>query len=345
MEGTLDVDNIATGLNTYYHGGNNNPAQAQADRAHEYGEDEARADLDRYYPSAIGRFHITDVLGQGSYGKCFLATDSKTGKEVAIKIESLKLREKQLKMEQYLYDRIHADKTRLGFSRLVGAGVQDGFSYMVISILHMSLDRLVRDCPGGKFSLKTLFMVADQAITRLQTFHGIGFIHQDLKPGNLMVGSGRYAPVLYLIDFGMARPYLDDTTRTHIACTHGNMIVGTKSFLSVNMHKGIRCSRRDDMESLLYVLIKLGRGSLPWDALHADDDVPNREQYRKVGHMKETLPEEDICEGLPSCFAAWLRRIKNMRFEDRPDYVGMRKAFQTAAGKLGIVYDAKYDWS
>ena len=110
--------------------------------------------------------------------------------------------------------------------------------------------------------MKTVLMLADQMIGRIEYVHNKNFIHRDIKPDNFLMGIGRHCNKLFLIDFGLAKKYRDNRTRQHIPYREDKNLTGTARYASINAHLGIEQSRRDDMESLGYVLMYFNRGSL-----------------------------------------------------------------------------------
>jgi serine/threonine protein kinase len=91
-------------------------------------------------------------------------------------------------------------------------------------------------------------------LRRLQYIHTHHFIHRDLKPSNIVMGTGSQTNLVYLIDFGLSKEYRDPNTRKHIPCNEGLGFIGTTTFASVNSHMGLELGRRDDLESLAYIL-------------------------------------------------------------------------------------------
>ena len=113
------------------------------------------------------------------------------------------------------------------------------------------------------------------------------------------MGIGRHCNKLFLIDFGLAKKYRDVRTRQHIPYREDKNLTGTARYASINAHLGIEQSRRDDMESMGYVLMYFNRSSLPWQGLKAKSKA---EKYIKIGQMKSEILEEDLCRHIPNEF-------------------------------------------
>lgn len=121
---------------------------------------------------------------------------------------------------------------------------------------------------GGSFSFPCTAAVAVNLLRHLMDFHHHGLIFRDVKPDNFLLGSPALtrAHSLYLVDLGLAKNWRDDEDGSHIPFTEGKPLTGTMAYISLNMHQGFELSRRDDLECLMYMLIHLGTGSLPWFA-------------------------------------------------------------------------------
>uniref|UniRef100_A0A2K5SCR7 non-specific serine/threonine protein kinase n=1 Tax=Cebus imitator TaxID=2715852 RepID=A0A2K5SCR7_CEBIM len=197
-----------------------------------------------------------------------------------------------------------------------------------------SLEDLFNFC-SRMFTMKTVLM-ADHMISRIEYVHTKKFIHRDIKPDNFLMGIGHHCNKLFLIDFGLAKKYRDNRTRQHKAYREDKNLTGTARYASINAHLGIEQSRRDDMESLGYVLMYFNRTSLPWQGLKA---ATKKQKYEKISEKKMSTPVEVLCKGFPAEFAMYLNYCRGLRFEEAPDYMYLRQLFRILFRTLNHPYD------
>uniref|UniRef100_A0A2P2MLJ9 Casein kinase I isoform delta-like protein n=1 Tax=Rhizophora mucronata TaxID=61149 RepID=A0A2P2MLJ9_RHIMU len=138
------------------------------------------------------------------------------------------------------------------------------------------------------------------------------------------MGLGRKANQVYVIDFGLAKRYRDATTNRHIPYRENKNLTGTARYASCNTHLGIEQSRRDDLESLGYVLLYFLRGSLPWQGLKA---ATKKQKYDKICEKKLSTPIEVLCKSHPVEFASYLHYCHSLTFDQRPDYGFLKRLF------------------
>jgi casein kinase 1 len=220
-------------------------------------------------------------------------------------------------------------------------GVEGDYNVMVIDLLGPSLEDLFSFC-NRKLSLKTVLMLADQMINRVEYVHAKNFIHRDIKPDNFLIGLGKKANQVHIIDFGLAKKYRDPKTQHHIPYRENKNLTGTARYASVNTHLGIEQSRRDDLEAIGYVLMYFNRGSLPWQGLKAN---AKKEKYEKIMEKKMSTPIEVLCKHFPCEFVTYLNYCRSLRFEDRPDYAYLRRLLKDLFFREAYQYDFVFDWT
>lgn len=173
-------------------------------------------------------------------------------------------------------------------------------------------------------------------ISRIEYIHSKNFIHRDIKPDNFLMGLNKRANQVNVIDFGLAKKYRDPKTHLHIPYRENKNLTGTARYASINTHLGVEQSRRDDLESLGYVLMYFCRGSLPWQGLKA---ATKKQKYDRIMEKKMTTPTELLCRGFPNEFAVYLNYTRSLRFDDKPDYSYLRKLFRDLFIREGYHYD------
>jgi len=285
-----------------------------------------------------GKFKLGKKIGSGSFGELYLGVNIQSGEEVAIKLESVKSRHPQLHYESKLYMLLQGGT---GIPHLKWFGVEGEYNVMVIDLLGPSLEDLFNFC-SRRFSLKTVLMLADQMIARVEYMHTRGFLHRDIKPDNFLMGLGRKASQVYVIDYGLAKKYRDLQTHKHIPYRENKNLTGTARYASVNTHLGVEQSRRDDLESLGYVLMYFLRGSLPWQGLKAGT---KKQKYDKISEKKMLTSIEALCKSYPSEFITYFHYCRSLRFEDKPDYSYLKKIFRDLFIREGYQHDYVFDWT
>lgn len=267
------------------------------------------------------KYRVIRKIGSGSFGDIFLGINITNGEEVALKVENIMARHPQLLYEYKLYKVLNGG---VGIPHIRCFTQERSYNILVMDLLGPSLEDLFNFC-SRHFTIKTVLMLVDQMIGRLEYLHVKNFIHRDIKPDNFLMGIGRHCNKLFMIDFGLAKKYRDFRTRTHIVYREDKNLTGTARYASINAHLGIEQSRRDDMESLGYVMMYFNRGSLPWQGLKATN---KKQKYEKISEKKMSTPIEVLCKGFPAEFAMYLNYCRSLRFEESPDYMYLRQLFR-----------------
>ena len=220
----------------------------------------------------------------------------------------------------------------MGFADLKWFGVEGDYRVLVTDLLGPNLNELFALC-GLRFSLKTVLLLADQLISRMKTMHSFSYTHGSVKPENVVIGSGETRSVVYMIDFGRSRQFQDPVEGTHIS-EHCYAGCYKGSFFSINTCKGIEYSRRDDMQSIGYMLMFFLRGSLPWQSFKGRD----------ADTRKQQVSTDMLCRGYPVEFKNYLTHVESLEFEACPDYDYLRDMFKSLFLRSGYEDDGMYDW-
>lgn len=134
---------------------------------------------------------------------------------------------------------------------------------------------------------------------------------------------------------------LDEKAQIHIPFRRGKTLTGTARYTSVNSHRGFEQSRRDDLESVGYILIYFAKHELPWQGVKANT---KEQKYDKILESKANTSVETLCKGLPTEFATFFHYVKNLNFEDVPDYKYLKTLFRQIMKRNGWQYNFEYDW-
>lgn len=284
-------------------------------------------------------YKIGKKIGEGSFGVLFEGTNMINGLPVAIKFEPRKTEAPQLKDEYRTYKILAGTP---GIPQEYYFGQEGLHNILVIDLLGPSLEDLFDWC-GRRFSVKTVVQVAVQMITLIEDLHAHDLIYRDIKPDNFLIGRPGQpdANKVHLIDFGMAKQYRDPKTKQHIPYREKKSLSGTARYMSINTHLGREQSRRDDMEAMGHVFFYFLRGQLPWQGLKAPN---NKQKYEKIGEKKRLTNVYDLAQGLPIQFGRYLEIVRNLSFEETPDYEGYRMLLLSVLDDLGETADGQYDW-
>jgi casein kinase I family protein HRR25 len=244
------------------------------------------------------KYLIIQKIGEGSFGTIYKCQNIRTKEFVAAKVEHIQNGTKLLKNESKIYNYLSGS---IGIPTVKWFGKDNENYYMIINLLGESLESL--KLRNQKFSLKLTLQIGKAIINLLKTIHNKGLVHRDIKPDNFLFGINENKNKIYIIDFGFCKLYNENNLKKT------NNLVGSVSYASINSHNFCELSRRDDLESLGYLLLYLYLGKLPWQ-----DEKENNE---KIKNMKNDILN---LNGLHEIFINYFKYVKNLKFEETPDY-------------------------
>ena len=259
------------------------------------------------------KYKLVEKIGAGNFGIIYKGENIRTNEKVAIKIEPIINQTKLIKNESIIYNYL---KDIQGVPSVKWYGKDEINYYMVIDLLGPSLQKIKNH--RGTFSLDVTLEIGIKIVNLLKSIHEMGLVHRDIKPDNFLFGLEERKTQLYLIDFGFCKSYLDN--KNHIEMKKNTNLIGSQSYASINAHNFDELSRRDDLESLCYMLIYFINGYLDWQT--ADLSIKN-----KIKEIKEMKERENYISKIPISIMNVLKYVKSLTFKQEPDYLYILNTF------------------
>ena len=282
-------------------------------------------------------YKILKKIGKGSFGNIYLSNDIFTNDYYAIKIENKNISKNFLENEANILLYLNYPKT----PAIKTFGYTSNYNYLIMELLGKSLEDIFENVLQKKqMSLRCVCNLGYQMIEILEFIHNKNIIHRDIKPDNFLMSNGNNK-FLYLLDFGLAKKFRDSNTSKHNPLIKGKKLKGTARYASVNALNGDSQSRRDDLESVGYVLIYFLKGKLPWQGIM----IKNKEErYHKIMEIKRDITPIELCQECPEEFTKYMSYIRKLEYEEDPDYNMLKNLFKSVLEKNEFQFDYYYDW-
>lgn len=288
----------------------------------------------RYF---YNKYKVVKKIGEGSFGQIYQALNVTNDEMIALKLEKKDEKNDLLETESYILAYLKGK----GIPYVKSYGYSGSWNVLVMELLGKSIEDYLVKCKGT-FSKKTTIMIGHQMVERLEFIHNKHIIHRDIKPENFVFGRGNSEHILYLLDFGLAKKYRSSKNLQQFPFRTGKKLTGTARYASINALSGCSQSRRDDLESVGYVLMYLLRGSLPWQGLKV---YGKEDKYQKILQKKKETPVEDLCKGFPAEFSEFIVYVKKLSYTDDPDYNYLRGLLEKIMKDNKYEFDNVWDWS
>ena len=282
----------------------------------------------------FNKYHCKYRIGKGSFGSVFKAEYNK--EFFALKFESRDSKNNLLEKEAIIMDYLQG--TNIPFVELYSS--TEDYNILVMELLGKSLNYYLQKLKY--FSIKTVCMIGDQILSILEFIHDRHIIHRDIKPDNFCMGLSYNSKYVYLVDFGLAKKYRSSSSLIHFPLINKKRLTGTPRYASINALIGFEQSRRDDLESLGYVLMYFLIGKLPWQKLIAKT---KDERNKKILEKKIEISSAKLCEGYPIQFEKFLDYVKNLEYTEKPDYNMLRNLLLDIMSNNHLKYNYFFDWT
>ena len=283
------------------------------------------------------KYKLTKLIGKGSFGCVFKGNNIIDNTEVAVKLERKNYKVHLLEIESNFLTILKG----YGIPEIKGFGYCGNYYVLIQELLGLNLMQ-IKYLKNFRYSLKDISMLAIQIIDRIEYVHSKLLLHRDIKPENFVVGYKNNS-IIYIIDFGISRKYKSSHTGKHLKYSLTGRMFGTVRYASYNASRGVEQSRRDDLESIGYMLIFLATGYLPWKGISLKDKNMQK-KYREMLLLKKYTPSKDLCRNLPPQFADYIDYCKKLSFEQDPDYEYLRSLFIDVLEDYNRFNDMKFSW-
>lgn len=282
------------------------------------------------------KFKLIKKIGEGSFGEVYMVQDTQDIKTFyAAKIEE-KSKNVKLKDEYKIYKKLNTDGFIQGIPKIKTYVETTKVSAIIMELLGNGLDHYLEK-EGGIFNLETVLTIGINCIDLLKKIHTLGIIHRDIKPNNFVLGKSS-TDKLHIIDFGLSKQYI--VKGKHIDFKSDKSLTGTPRYSSLNVHLGFEPSRRDDLESVGYMLVYFIKGKLPWQGVKKQKGLDHTKTIEKI-KMYTSL--DKLCHGLPSCFNEYIIYCRKLEFEDTPDYTYLTNLFLQCLTENSL--KMQYSWN
>ena len=282
----------------------------------------------------FSKYKAIKKLGEGSFGKVYKAEYN--GDYYAIKMENKSKEQGLLELEATIMSYLKGPNIPF----IKSYGYSGDFNVLVMQLLDKSLEDLINKY--NTFSIKTVAILGYQMVNILQYIHDRHIIHRDIKPDNFVMGAQEDNAKLYILDFGLAKKYRSSRTLVQYPYVKKKKLTGTARYASIHALEAYEQSRRDDLESVGYVLMYFLRGNLPWQGLKVRS---KEDRYKKILIKKKETSSQDLCKDFPHEFFEYVDYTKNLEYEENPDYDFLRQKFLDVLKGLNEEMDYIYDWT
>ena len=275
------------------------------------------------------------IIGEGSFSVVYEGVNIKNKEKVALKIEQRNSKISLLKEEAYSIFNLQG----YGIIKFISFGHSKDYNILVEPLLGESLYSLYLESKKS-FTLKDICLIALQCLDRIEHIHSKGYIHADIKPENFIIGKND-PRIIYIIDFGLSKKFRSERTGRHIQFSITKKMTGTARYASTNSLRGVEISRRDDLESLSYMILYFLMKKLPWQGVRANTQ---QNRYKKIYYMKKKLLENESFKKLPIEIQNFHISIKKLNFKEDPNYIKLKGFFKDLLKANNFTEDENFSW-
>ena len=265
-------------------------------------------------------YYSEDCIGTGYFGSVYFGIERNKKTPVAIKI--YKNKEKINISANREIDFMVKLKDEPYFPKIIDSIIFENKNFVLIESLLGPNLRVLLNFMGGSFNIQTVANIGIQLLERIEVLHKKGILHLDIKPANIVYGNlssenNKDQGNILLIDYGLSKYFLDKKGK-HVPQKKYQKFIGTLKYSSHNILNSLTPSRRDDLESFLYVLIYLYKGTLPWESLTSEPSCLTK--YDKVFNMMIDIDNNELLCNIAPGMKMIYYSIINLKYDEEPPY-------------------------
>ena len=290
----------------------------------------------------FNKYKTKKLINQSRFSVVYEGINLKNDESVAIKFEE-RNKEHLLEAESFFLLNLKG----FGIPKVISFGKNKFYNILIEEFLGPSLYHLwdfTNFTKQSDMKVYNVCMIALQALDRLEYIHSKNIIHRDIKSSNFLIGRNNNE-IIYLIDFGFARKYKSSRTGNHIKFSNIRWVFGSTLYCSINANKGYEQSRRDDLESLGYMLVYLALNYLPWSNFFFNTTLNPESKTKKLSCLKSSITPESLCKGLPEEFASFIKYCRKLEFEKEPDYDYLKSLFKNILSRNPLKNELFFFWT
>ena len=282
----------------------------------------------------FNKYKIINRLGGGTFGSIYSAIFN--NKYYAVKFELRKKGDSLLENECYIMNALKSPY----LPKIKMLGYNDSYNILVMELMGKSLENIFEK-NYENFTTRCVCNIGYQMVEILEFIHSKNYVHRDIKPDNFVIGLNKKKKYIFILDFGLSKKYRSSKTNRHYPLVVYKNLVGTPRYASINALGGLTQSRRDDLESVGYVLLYFLKGRLPWQGIPAKN---KEDHYKKIMLKKKEITPEELCYGYHKNFSEYIKYTRNLEYEQDPDYDYLKNLFLNILKMNGFNLDCFYDW-
>ncbi|TKR61167.1 hypothetical protein L596_028314 [Steinernema carpocapsae] len=264
-----------------------------------------------YGEQLLSRFAVLERIGSGGYGQIYRGEDSSKGLHVAVKVEEAFTENSTHDPRRMVVEHkvLREVRGKPHFPVIYAAGKSEkGCAFIVMELLGENLTAVRKAVPNQRFSVSTLFRIAQQIVLALEALHNLNYIHRDIKPTNCCIGrTGEARKRVYLIDFGFCRKFRN-SKGDFKASRQDAGFRGTVRYASERTLLRSEAGPADDLISWMYAVVEMGTDELPWT---------REEEMTAVLKKKREIKNADLCRELPRKMASCVDHLRSLKYDDK----------------------------